>query len=63
LLSLNGSHLRPRPHPSLLDAPSLQANQPLRSQALLLLLLLPCLAAAAAAARNIVRTILHELVL
>ena len=58
LLSLNGSHPRPRPYPSLLDAPSLQVNQLLCHQALLLLL--PPRPAAAAAARNIMCTISHE---
>ena len=69
VLSLNGSHLRPRPHPSLLDEPSLQPGCCcyccccyLARLLPLLLLLLPSrlTAAAAAAAGNIVRTILRS---
>ena len=55
VLSLNGSHLRPRPHPSLLDEPSLQPGCccccGLLAR-LLRLLLLPRPAAAAAAASS-----------
>jgi hypothetical protein len=60
VLSLNGSHLRPRPHPSLLDEPSLQPGCCcgcccfLARLLLLLLLLLPrpTVAAATAAAAS-----------
>ena len=47
VLSLNGSHLRPRPHPSLLDEPSLQPGCCCCCGLLARLLLLPRPAAAA----------------